>query len=167
MIGMVLQDAWLFSDTIEENIRYGKLDAEDEEVRKVAKEVNADEFIRQLPDSYKSELNEDTDNISHGQKQLLTIGRSILANREILILDEATSSVDTRTEQLIQKAMDQLMESKTSIVIAHRLSTIKNADNIIVIENGKIIEEGSHEELLSKKGYYYTTLNSQEKEEDY
>ena len=161
MIGMVLQDAWLFSDTIEENIRYGKLDAEDEEVRKVAKEVNADEFIRQLPDSYKSELNEDTDNISHGQKQLLTIGRSILANREILILDEATSSVDTRTEQLIQKAMDQLMESKTSIVIAHRLSTIKNADLILVMKDGNIIEQGNHDQLMKENGFYADLYNSQ------
>ena len=165
-IGMVLQDAWLFSASISENIQYGNLEAISEDIKNVSRQVNAEEFILQLPNGYESELNEETDNISHGQKQLLTIARSILANHEILILDEATSSVDTRTEQLIQDAMDQLMENKTSIVIAHRLSTIKNADNIIVIENGKIIEHGNHEELLAQKGYYYNTLNSEEKTED-
>lgn len=160
LIGMVLQDSWLFSDTIANNIRYGKLDATDEEVIDAAKQVRADDFIRQLSNGYETVLNEDSDNISHGQKQLLTIARTILADKEILILDEATSSVDTRTEKLIQEAMDKLMENRTSFIIAHRLSTIKNADKIIVIENGEIIEQGSHEELLNQKGYYYNTLNS-------
>lgn len=161
LIGMVLQESWLFSDTIANNIRYGKLDATDEEVVNAAKQVRADDFIRQLSDGYDTVLNEDSDNISHGQKQLLTIARTILADHEILILDEATSSVDTRTEKLIQEAMDTLMQNRTSFIIAHRLSTIKNADNIIVIENGEIIEQGTHEELLSQKGYYYNTLNGQ------
>ncbi len=163
-IGMVLQDSWLFSDTITNNIVYGNLDASDDEVIDAASQVYADNFIRQMPDGYGSELNEDTDNLSHGQKQLLTIARTILSKKEVLILDEATSSVDTRTEKLIQKAMDNLMEGKTSFIIAHRLSTIRNADNIIVIEDGKIIEQGTHEELLELKGYYYNTLNSQSKE---
>ena len=161
---MVLQDSWLFSDTIANNIRYGKLDATDEEVMEAASQVYADNFIKQLPDGYDSLLNEDVDNISHGQKQLLTIARTILSSKKILILDEATSSVDTRTEKLIQKAMDRLMENRTSFIIAHRLSTIKNADKIIVIENGEIIESGNHEELIAKKGYYYNTLNTQNKE---
>ncbi len=164
LIGMVLQDSWLFSDTISSNIRYGKLDATDEEVIDASSQVYADNFIRQLSDGYESKLNEDTDNISHGQKQLLTIARTILSKKEVLILDEATSSVDTRTEKLIQKAMDRLMEGKTSFIIAHRLSTIRNADKIIVIENGEIIEQGTHEELLALKGYYYNTLNNQSKE---
>ena len=164
LIGMVLQDSWLFSDTIANNIRYGKLDATDEEVMEAASQVYADNFIKQLPDGYDSLLNEDVDNISHGQKQLLTIARTILSSKKILILDEATSSVDTRTEKLIQKAMDRLMENRTSFIIAHRLSTIKNADKIIVIENGEIIESGNHEELIAKKGYYYNTLNTQNKE---
>ena len=163
-IGMVLQDSWLFSDTISNNIRYGNLDASDEEIIDAASQVYADGFVRRLSDGYESELNEDTDNISHGQKQLLTIARTILSQKEVLILDEATSSVDTRTEKLIQKAMDRLMEGKTSFIIAHRLSTIRNADKIIVIENGEIIEQGNHEELLALKGYYYHTLNSQLKE---
>ncbi len=162
LIGMVLQDSWLFSDTVANNIRYGKLDATEEEIINVARQVRADDFIMQLPDGYETVLNEDSDNISHGQKQLLTIARTILADKEILILDEATSSVDTRTEKLIQEAMDKLMENRTSFIIAHRLSTIKNADNIIAIENGEIIEQGTHEELLSQKGYYYNTLNHQE-----
>lgn len=127
----------------------------------VSKQVNVDDFALQLPKAYNTILNEDTDNISHGQKQLITIARTLLANKKILILDEATSSVDTRTEKLIQKAMDKLTEEKTSIVIAHRLSTIKNADKIIVIDDGRIIEAGTHEELLNKKGYYYNTLNSE------
>ena len=160
LMGMVLQDSWLFSDTIANNIRYGKLDATDDEVIDAAKQVRADDFIRQLSDGYETVLSEDSDNISHGQKQLLTIARTILADKEILILDEATSSVDTRTEKLIQDAMDKLMENRTSFIIAHRLSTIKNADKIIVIENGEIIEQGNHEELLNQKGYYYNTLNN-------
>lgn len=161
LIGMVLQDTWLFSDTIKENIRYGSLDATSDEIINVSKQVNVDDFALQLPKAYNTILNEDTDNISHGQKQLITIARTLLANKKILILDEATSSVDTRTEKLIQKAMDKLTEEKTSIVIAHRLSTIKNADKIIVIDDGRIIEAGTHEELLNKKGYYYNTLNSE------
>jgi len=164
MIGMVLQDSWLFSDTITSNIGYGNLESSEEDIVDAARQVYADNFIRRLSDGYESELNEDTDNISHGQKQLLTIARTILAEKEVLILDEATSSVDTRTEKLIQKAMDKLMEGKTSFIIAHRLSTIRNADKIIVIENGEIIEQGTHEELLALKGYYYNTLNSQLKE---
>jgi ATP-binding cassette subfamily B protein len=164
LIGMVLQDSWLFSDTIESNIRYGDLNASEDEITDAAKQVYADNFIRQLPEGYDSVLNEDSDNISHGQKQLLTIARTILSKKEVLILDEATSSVDTRTEKLIQKAMDKLMENRTSFIIAHRLSTIKNADKIIVIEHGEIIEMGTHEELLAEKGYYYNTLNTQSKE---
>lgn len=161
LIGMVLQDSWLFSSSISDNIRYGNLESSDEEVVDAASQVYADNFIRQLSDGYDSRLNEDSDNVSHGQKQLLTIARTVLAKKEVLILDEATSSVDTRTEKLIQKAMDKLMEGKTSFIIAHRLSTIRNADKIIVIENGKIIEQGNHEELLALKGYYYNTLNNQ------
>ncbi len=164
LIGMVLQDSWLFSDTIANNIRYGNLDATDDEVIDASKQVYSDNFIKQLPEGYESVLNEDSDNISHGQKQLLTIARTILSKKEVLILDEATSSVDTRTEKLIQRAMDKLMENRTSFIIAHRLSTIKNADKIIVIENGEIIESGTHEELLAQKGYYYNTLNTQNKE---
>lgn len=164
MMGMVLQDSWLFSDTIANNIRYGNLDASDDEVADAARQVYADDFIRQSSEGYDSVLNEDSDNISHGQKQLLTIARTILSKKEVLILDEATSSVDTRTEKLIQQAMDKLMEGKTSFIIAHRLSTIRNADKIIVIENGEIIEQGTHEELLALEGYYYNTLNSQSKE---
>ena len=164
LIGMVLQDSWLFSDTISNNIQYGNLNATKDEIINASTQVYADNFIRQLPDGYESKLNEDTDNVSHGQKQLLTIARTILSKKEVLILDEATSSVDTRTEKLIQKAMDKLMEGKTSFIIAHRLSTIRNADKIIVIENGEIIEQGTHEELLALKGYYYNTLNNQSKE---
>lgn len=163
-VGMVLQDSWLFSDTIKSNIRYGNLEVSDDEIVDASKQVYIDNFIRQLPDGYETTLNEDSDNISHGQKQLLTIARTILSSKEVLILDEATSSVDTRTEKLIQRAMDRLMENKTSFIIAHRLSTIRNADKIIVIENGEIIEQGNHEELLSLKGYYYNTLNTQSKE---
>ena len=164
LVGMVLQDTWLFNDTIYNNIRYGKLDATEEEVINASKEAHADHFIRQIPEGYESELNEDADNISHGQKQLLTIARTILSNKQILILDEATSSVDTRTEKIIQEAMDKLMKDRTSFIIAHRLSTVRNADKIIVIEDGHIIEQGSHEELLEQKGYYYNTLNAQSKE---
>jgi len=166
LIGMVLQDSWLFSDTIESNIHYGNLNATEAEIVDASKQVYADNFIRQLPQGYETELNEDSDNISHGQKQLLTIARTIISTKEVLILDEATSSVDTRTEKLIQKAMDRLMENKTSFIIAHRLSTIRNADKIIVIENGEIIEQGNHEELLAQKGYYYNTLKAQLKEND-
>lgn len=165
LVGMVLQDTWLFNDTILNNIRYGNLDASDEEVIEAAKQANADNFIRQIPEGYESLLNEDTDNISHGQKQLLTIARTILSNKPILILDEATSSVDTRTEKIIQEAMDKLMENRTSFIIAHRLSTVRNADKIIVIEDGEIIEQGNHEELLELKGYYYNTLNAQKRGE--
>lgn len=164
MIGMVPQDSWLFSDTIANNIRYGKLDASDEEVIEAARQVYADNFIRQLPEGYETVLNEDVDNISYGQKQLLTIARTIISSKEILILDEATASVDTRTEKLIQNAMYKIMENRTSFIIAHRLSTIKDADKILILQNGRIIEFGSHEELLAQKGYYYNTLNSQDVE---
>ena len=164
LVGMVLQDTWLFNDTIYNNIRYGKLDASEEEVINASKEAHADHFIRQIPEGYQKELNEDVDNISHGQKQLLTIARTILSNKQILVLDEATSSVDTRTEKIIQEAMDQLMEDRTSFIIAHRLSTVRDADKIIVIEDGHIIEQGTHEELLEQKGYYYNTLNTQKRD---
>ena len=159
--GMVLQDTWLFKGSIMENIRYGRLDATDEEVVAAAKAAHADHFIRTLPGSYEMELNEDASNISQGQKQLLTIARAILADNRILILDEATSSVDTRTEELIQSAMDNLMKGRTSFVIAHRLSTIKNADIILVMKDGDIIEQGSHEELLEQGGFYADLYNSQ------
>ncbi|MBQ2961772.1 ABC transporter ATP-binding protein [Methanobrevibacter sp.] len=165
LVGMVLQDTWLFNDTIYNNIRYGKLDATREEVINASKEAHADNFIMQIPEGYERELNEDADNISHGQKQLLTIARTILSNKQILILDEATSSVDTRTEKIIQEAMDKLMKDRTSFIIAHRLSTVRNADKIIVIDDGHIIEQGSHEELLEQKGYYYNTLNAQRRED--
>lgn len=161
-MGMVLQETWVFSDTIKENIRYGNLDATDEELIVASKKANADNFIRQLPEGYETILTEDGDNISQGQKQLLTIARAIISNKEILILDEATSNVDTRTELLIQEALDNLMENKTSFVVAHRLSTVRNADKIIVLGKGRVIEQGNHEELLAKKGYYYNTLKSQE-----
>ncbi|MBR5504049.1 MAG: ABC transporter ATP-binding protein [Methanobrevibacter sp.] len=164
LVGMVLQDTWLFNDTIYNNIRYGKLDASEEEIINASKEAHADHFIRQIPEGYQKELNEDVDNISHGQKQLLTIARTILSNKQILVLDEATSSVDTRTEKIIQEAMDQLMEDRTSFIIAHRLSTVRDADKIIVIEDGHIIEQGTHEELLEQKGYYYNTLNTQKRD---
>ena len=159
--GMVLQDTWLFKGSIMENIRYGRLDATDEEVVAAAKAAHADHFIWTLPGGYEMELNEDASNISQGQKQLLTIARAILADNRILILDEATSSVDTRTEELIQSAMDNLMKGRTSFVIAHRLSTIKNADIILVMKDGDIIEQGSHEELLEQGGFYADLYNSQ------
>ena len=159
--GMVLQDTWLFQGTIMENIRYGRLDATDEEVIAAAKAAHADSFIRQLPDGYQMELNEDASNVSQGQKQLLTIARAILADNRVMILDEATSSVDTRTEILIQKAMDHLMEGRTSFIIAHRLSTIRNADMILVMKDGDIIEQGTHEELLEKNGFYADLYRSQ------
>ena len=167
LVGMVLQDTWLFNDTIFNNIRYGKLDATEEEVIAASKEAHADNFIMQIPEGYEMMLNEDADNISHAQKQLLTIARTILSSKQILILDEATSSVDTRTEKLIQKAMDRLMKDRTSFIIAHRLSTVRDADNIIVIDDGHIIEQGTHEELLEQKGYYYNTLNSQNRMDAY
>ena len=161
LFGMVLQDTWLFKGSIMENIRYGKLDATDEEVVAAAKAAHVDHFIRTLPGGYDMELNEEASNVSQGQKQLLTIARAILANNKILILDEATSSVDTRTEIQIQKAMDNLMKGRTSFVIAHRLSTIKDADLILVLKDGDIIEQGSHEELLEKNGFYAELYNSQ------
>lgn len=160
-IAMVLQDTWLYSDTIMENIRYGKQDASDEEVIAAAKAARADRFIKTLPGGYNMVLNEDATNISEGQKQLLTIARAILANRKLLILDEATSSVDTRTEVRIQEAMDQLMKGRTTFVIAHRLSTIRNADLILVMNHGDIIEQGTHDELLREGGAYAELYNSQ------
>ena len=161
MFGMVLQDTWLFSGTIMENIRYGRLDATDEEVIAAAKAAHVHNFIMQQPGGYDMILDEETSNISQGQKQLLTIARAILADNKILILDEATSSVDTRTEMQIQKAMDNLMKGRTSFVIAHRLSTIKDADLILVMKDGDIIEQGNHKELLAKKGFYADLYNSQ------
>ena len=161
LFGMVLQDTWLYSDTVFENIRYGKLDATKEEVTDAAIAAHVDHFIRTLPDGYDMVINEESDNISGGQKQLLTIARVILNDPQILILDEATSSVDTRTEIMIQEAMDRLMEGRTSFIIAHRLSTIRNADLILVMKEGDIVEQGTHEELLKKKGFYSTLYHSQ------
>jgi len=161
LFGMVLQDTWLFSGTIMENIRYGRLDATDEEVIAAAKAAHIHNFIMQQPGGYQMVLDEETSNVSQGQKQLLTIARAILADNKILILDEATSSVDTRTEMQIQKAMDNLMKGRTSFVIAHRLSTIKDADLILVMKDGDIIEQGNHEELLARKGFYAELYNSQ------
>jgi ATP-binding cassette subfamily B protein len=161
IFGMVLQDAWLYNGTILENIRYGDQDAKDEEVIESAKVAHIDHFIHTLPNGYNMELNEETSNISQGQKQLLTIARAILAKPRILILDEATSSVDTRTELLIQKVMDNLMKNHTSFVIAHRLSTIRNADLILVMNNGDIVEQGNHQELLAKGGFYANIYYSQ------
>lgn len=159
--GMVLQDAWLYSGTIMENIRYGKLTASDEEVVEAAKMAQADHFIHTLPGGYQMELNEESSNVSQGQKQLLTIARAILADSKVMILDEATSSVDTRTEVLIQKAMDNLMEGRTSFIIAHRLSTIRGADLILCMKDGDIVEQGTHEELMAKGGFYAGLYNSQ------
>jgi len=164
--GMVLQDAWLYNASIMENIRYGNLNATDEDVIRAAKTANVDHFIRTLPEGYNMVLDEETSNISQGQKQLLTIARAVLSDPKILILDEATSSVDTRTEVLIQKAMDTLMRNRTSFIIAHRLSTIRNADSILVMNNGDIVEQGSHEELLAKGGFYANLYNSQFEEAD-
>ncbi|HOV40569.1 MAG TPA: ABC transporter ATP-binding protein, partial [Oscillospiraceae bacterium] len=161
LFGMVLQDTWLYNASIKENIRYGKLDATDEEVIAAAKTAQADHFIRTLPDGYDMVLNEEASNVSQGQKQLLTIARAVLSDPKILILDEATSSVDTRTEILIQKAMDNLMKGRTSFIIAHRLSTIRNADLILVMNNGDIVEKGTHEELLALNGFYANLYNSQ------
>ena len=165
IFGMVLQDTWLFNGSIMENIRYGRLDASDEEVIAAAKLAHAHHFIKTLADGYNMEINEEADNISQGQKQLLTIARAILSDPKILILDEATSSVDTRTEVLIQQAMENLMEGRTSFIIAHRLSTIKNADVILVMKDGDIVEQGTHEELLKSKGFYSELYNSQFEEE--
>ena len=159
--GMVLQDTWLFKGTIMENIRYGRLDATDEEVIAAAKAAHAHHFIQTLPGGYHMELNEEATNVSQGQKQLLTIARAILADNRILILDEATSSVDTRTEILIQSAMDNLMMGRTSFIIAHRLSTIRNADLILVMKEGDIIEQGNHDQLLAQNGFYADLYNSQ------
>ncbi len=161
MFGMVLQDTWLFGGTIKENIKYGKPDATDEEVIEAAKAAHVHHFIQTLPKGYDMVIDEESSNISQGQKQLLTIARVILANPEILILDEATSSIDTRTEQQIQSAMDNLMKGRTSFIIAHRLSTIKNADVILVMNEGDIVEQGTHEELLEKNGFYANLYNSQ------
>lgn len=159
--GMVLQDTWLYNGTIMDNIRYGRLDATDDEVIKAAKAAQADHFIRTLPDGYNMIINEEATNVSQGQKQLLTIARAVLSDAKVLILDEATSSVDTRTEILIQRAMDDLMKGRTSFIIAHRLSTIRNADLILCMKDGDIIEQGSHDELMAKSGFYASLYNSQ------
>ena len=159
--GMVLQDTWLYNASIMENIRYGRPDATDEEVIAAAQAAHVDHFIHTLPDGYAMEINEEVSNISQGQMQLLTIARAVLADPTVLILDEATSSVDTRTEVLIQRAMDRLMEGRTSFIIAHRLSTIRNADLILVMQDGDIVEQGRHEELLARGGAYAELYNSQ------
>lgn len=161
LFGMVLQDIWLFNGTIMENLRYGRLDATDAEVKEAAKAAHVDHFVKTLPDGYNMVLNEEASNISQGQKQLLTIARAFLKDPKLLILDEATSSVDTRTELLIQKAMEKLMEGRTSFIIAHRLSTIRDADLILVMKDGDIVEQGNHEELLEKGGFYSSLYNSQ------
>ena len=166
MFGMVLQDTWLFGGTVKENIKYGKEDATDDEVIQAAKAAHVHHFIKTLPNGYNSVLNEESSNVSAGQKQLLTIARVILADPKILILDEATSSIDTRTEIEIQKAMDNLMKGRTSFIIAHRLSTIKNADLILVMDHGDIVEQGTHEKLLAKGGFYEKLYNSQFDEEE-
>ena len=159
--GMVLQDTWLFKGTIMENIRYGRLDATDEEVMEAAKAAHADHFIHTLPEGYQFELNEESSNVSQGQKQLITIARAILSNPAVLILDEATSSVDTRTEVRIQRAMQNLMKGRTSFIIAHRLSTIRDADMILVMRDGDIVEQGNHDELIAQNGFYAQLYNSQ------
>jgi len=160
-IGLVLQDTFLFADSVLENIRFGRLDATDEECIQAAKMAEVDHFIRQLPDGYQTNLSERASNLSQGQRQLLSIARAILADPTILILDEATSSVDTRTELRIQRALLRLMQGRTSIVIAHRLSTIRDADKIIVIDNGEIVEIGDHQALLAKRGFYHHLYMSQ------
>ena len=161
MFGMVLQDTWLFGGTVKDNIKYSNEDATDDEVIEAAKSAHVHHFIKTLPKAYNMVINEESSNISAGQKQLLTIARVILADPKILILDEATSSIDTRTEQQIQSAMDNLMKGRTSFIIAHRLSTIKNADLILVMDHGDIVEQGTHEELLEKGGFYSNLYNSQ------
>ena len=161
MFGMVLQDTWLFGGTVKQNIKYGNPNADENQVIEAAKAAHVHHFIKTLPNGYNSVINEESSNISAGQKQLLTIARVILANPKILILDEATSSIDTRTEIQIQKAMDNLMRGRTSFIIAHRLSTIKNADLILVMNHGDIVEQGTHEELLAQKGFYADLYNSQ------
>ena len=161
IFGMVLQDSWLYNTTIMENIRYGCIDATDEEVITAAKIAYVDNFVRKLPDGYNMMMNEEANNVSQGQLQLLTIARALLANPKILILDEATSSVDTHTEVLIQQAMDNLMKGQTSFVIAHRLSTIHNADLILVLRDGNIVEQGTHDELMERSGFYAELFNSQ------
>ena len=166
LFGMVLQDTWLFGGTVKENIKYGKENASDDEVIRAAKAAHVHHFIKTLPKGYNSVLNEESSNVSAGQKQLLTIARVILTNPKILILDEATSSIDTRTEIQIQNAMDNLMKGRTSFIIAHRLSTIKNADLILVMNHGDIVEQGTHEELLTKGGFYSDLYNSQFDEEE-
>ena len=160
-MAMVLQETWLFNGTIMDNLRYGRLDATDEEVKDAAKNAQCHRFIKALPDGYNMMLNEESTNVSQGQKQLLTIARALLSDPKILILDEATSSVDTRTEILIQKAMNKLLENRTSFIIAHRLSTIKNADLILVMNEGDIVEQGTHEELMESNGFYANLYNSQ------
>ncbi|MEL5940455.1 ATP-binding cassette domain-containing protein, partial [Tetragenococcus halophilus] len=160
-LSMVLQDTWLFSGSISENIRYGNDQASAAEVKEAAKAAHVDDFVHQLPDGYDTILNEDASNISQGQKQLITIARAFLADPEVLILDEATSSVDTRTETLIQKAMNRLLENRTSFVVAHRLSTIQGADNIVVMNHGSIVETGNHDQLMEKNGFYADLYNSQ------
>ena len=159
--GMVLQDTWLFSGTVKENLLYGKPDATDAELRTAVKAARADHVIQALPEGYNTMLDENANNVSAGEKQLLTIARAMLANAPILILDEATSNVDTRTETLIQSAMDELMKGRTSFIIAHRLSTIRNADLILVLNHGDIIESGNHESLMKKNGFYANLYNSQ------
>ena len=160
-IGIVLQDTFLFSDTVMENIRYGRLDASDDEVMEAARLPNAHGFISRLPDGYQTKLAEQASNLSQGQRQLISIARAVLASPRILILDEATSSVDTRTELLIQNALGKLLEGRTSFVIAHRLSTIRNADQVLFIDDGQIVERGTHQELLARRGSYYDLYVSQ------
>jgi ATP-binding cassette subfamily B protein len=161
LFGMVLQDAWLFSGTVRENIAYGREGAAEEELLAAARAARADHFVRVLPDGYDTVLDEDATNVSQGEKQLLTIARAFLADPQILILDEATSSVDTRTEVLIQEAMAELMEGRTTFVIAHRLSTIRGADTILVMDHGAIVEQGSHDELMAARGFYHDLYASQ------
>lgn len=159
---MVLQDTHLFEGTIKDNIKYGKLEASDEEVYEAAKLANADEFIQMLPDGYETMISATSDNLSQGQRQMISIARAAIADAPVVILDEATSSIDTRTEKLIQASMDRLMHGRTTFVIAHRLSTIKNADAIIVLENGEIIERGNHDNLIKQKGRYYRLYTGKE-----